>query len=179
MPVKKEPKEMSAFERRRLENIAANQALLKDISVTASKIIPAKPNKPAPSSRKRKSDAPVKQETAMPTRRSSRVAGLDADSEVLKRKYEVAAQFEAEKAKAKRTRVSGDLDLGNIAVEGKKWEGGFQGLKGLGLVRGAQPGLRTFTEDDVKNTTDKDLKALRLRINGLKLYEHWSPNGMS
>jgi hypothetical protein len=78
-------------------------------------------------------------------------------------------------------RVSGDLNLGDIQVEGRKWENGLDGLaalKGLG-VRGAQPGLRTFTDEDVKETTDKGLKDLRLRMGGLKLYEKWSVQGMS
>ena len=73
-------------------------------------------------------------------------------------------------------RVSGDLNLGDIVVEGKRWGSGIDGLKGI--VRGAEPGVRTFTEEDVKETTDQNLKDLRLRMSGLKLYEHWVPNGM-
>jgi hypothetical protein len=176
MPVKKEPGEMSAFERKRLENIAANRAILTDISVTAKKIIPDKPKPTKSAAPKRKSRSePVKRETARPTRMSSRLAGIEADNEVLKRKLEVEAESQAEAAKAKKLRVAGDLNLGDIAVEGKKWSAGLDSLKGI--VRGAEPGVRTFTEDDIKETTDKSLKELRLRMGRLKIYEHWLPNG--
>ncbi|GJN69907.1 hypothetical protein PLICBS_003959 [Purpureocillium lilacinum] len=172
MPVKKE-EGMSAFERKRLENIAANRAILTDISTTAKKIIPdKKPSKPAP--RKKRHSEPIKREPTRPTRTSSRLAGKDADSETLKRKFEVEAEHEAQNAKAKKMRVSGDLNLGDIVVEGKRWGSGIDGLKGI--VRGAEPGVRTFTEEDVKETTDQNLKDLRLRMSGLKLYEHWVPN---
>jgi hypothetical protein len=43
-------------------------------------------------------------------------------------------------------------------------------------VRGAQPHFRTFTEDDIKETTDEGLKALREKMSGLELYEGWEPN---
>ena len=43
-------------------------------------------------------------------------------------------------------------------------------------MRGAQPHFRTFTEDDIKETTDEGLKALREKMSGLELYEGWEPN---
>lgn len=182
MPPKKEPV-ISAFERKRLENIANNNAILSGISSTADKIIPTKPPPSKPRSRAapapRVKREPVKQESVQPTRRSGRLAGIGADDETLKRKLEVEAEAENEKAKAKKMRVSGDLKLGDIGVEGRKWENGVDGLsllKGLS-VRGAQPGVRTFTDDDVEATTDKGLKDLRLRMGALKLYEKWSVNG--
>jgi hypothetical protein len=183
MPPKK-AESISAFERKRLENIAANNALLRDISTTAAKIIPAP--KPLPAKRAsapRAKREPVKREPVRPTRQSSRLAGLDADAETLKRKADVAAGVEEEKARQKKQRVSGDLNLGDIKVEGRKWGGGVDGmagLKGLGLgltARGAQPGVRTFTDEDVKRTSNKDLKDLRLRMSGLELYEKWPVNG--
>lgn len=174
---------MSAFERKRLENIANNNAILKGISATADKIIP-QPAAPKPKPRtsttpRAKREVKIREQPVRATRQSSRLAGLDADSDVLKRKYEVEAEVKAEEAKAKKLRVSGDLQLGDIKVEGRKWDNGLDGLAGLkGLaVRGAQPGVRTFTEEDVKETTDKDLKNLRLRMSGLKLYEKWEVNG--
>jgi hypothetical protein len=179
MPPKKEPA-MSAFERKRLENIANNNAILSGISTTAAKIIPKPaPPKPKRISTPRAKREPVKRESPRPLRQSSRLAGLGADAEVLKRKLEVEADVEAEKAKAKKMRVSGDLNLGDIKVEGRKWEAGLDGLAGLkGLaVRGAQPGVRTFTDEDVNGTTDKGLKDLRLRMSGLKLYEKWPVQG--
>ncbi|KAF9874322.1 WD repeat-containing protein [Colletotrichum karsti] len=175
MKAKTEEKVLSAFERRRLENIAANQTILKDLANTSNKIMPDKP-KPAPRASR---SATVKKEApatpAGPTRRSARVAGLDADNETLKRKYEVELEDQAAKEKAKKTRVSGDLKLGDIAVDGKKWNHGMESLGAL-LPRGAQPGVPTFTGDDVENTSDKDLKELRQRMNGLELYEKWSPH---
>ncbi|KAK4199506.1 putative WD repeat-containing protein [Triangularia verruculosa] len=175
MPVKKDPG-MSAFERKRLENIAANNAILSGISATADKIIPSKPATP----KSRPKRAAIKRELAKPTtppatRRSTRLAGVGADDTTLKRKFEVELEAEAEKAKAKKLRVNGDLQLENISVEGRKWEGGVDGLglyKGLS-VRGAQPGVRTFDEDDVAETSDENLKELRLRMRNLKMYEKW------
>lgn len=175
MPVKAE-EGISAFERKRRENIQANSAVLTDISVTAKKVIPDRP-KPAPkvaAPRRASRREKAKAESARPTRSSSRLAGLDADDSTLKRKMAVEAETQAAEAKAKKMRVNGDLDLGDILVEGKKF-GGIDGIKGL--MRGAQPGIRTFTEDDVKETTDKELKGLRERMSGLELYEHWAPNG--
>ncbi|KAF4120932.1 WD40 repeat [Geosmithia morbida] len=167
---------ISAFERRRRANIAANREVLIDISAAAKKVIPdKKPSTPKPksssSSRRRE---PVKREYTRPTRSSSRLAGLGAEDDTLKRKLEVEAESQAAEAKAKKMRVNGDLNLGDIAVDGKKWGSGLSGIKDL--VRGAQPGVRTFTEDDVKETTDKDLKDLRSRMTDMKLYEHWAPN---
>jgi WD repeat-containing protein 76 len=183
MPPKKEAV-ISAFERKRLENIANNNAILSGISNTADKIIPkkaspAKEKSRAPA-RPRVKREPIQREAPRATRRSGRLAGIDASDETLKRKLEVEAEAETEKAKAKKMRVSGDLNLGDITVEGRKWEGGVDGLsllKGLS-VRGAQPGVRTFTDEDVEATTDKGLKDLRLRMGGLKLYEKWPVNGL-
>lgn len=166
---------MSAFERRRLENIEANKKMLNDVAVIAKKVAPTPAKRATPS--RPKTRTPVKRETARPTRQSSRLAGIDADNDTLKRKLEVEAEAVAQEAKAKKLRVNGDLSLDDIAVEGKKWVAGMNGIRGL--VRGAQPGVRTFTEEDVKETTDKGLKELRETIGDLKLYEHWAPNGKS
>lgn len=171
---------MSAFERKRLENIANNNAILSGISTTADKIIPkSAPPKPKRASTARVKREPVKREPVRATRHSSRLAGLDASSDVLQRKRQVEEEAQVEQAKAKKMRVSGDLNLGDIQVEGRKWEAGLDGLAGLkGLaVRGAQPGVRTFTDDDVDGTTDSGLKDLRLRMGGLQLYEKWPVAG--
>ncbi|TDZ59707.1 DNA damage-binding protein cmr1 [Colletotrichum trifolii] len=178
MPRKEEEKPFSAFERRRLANIAQNQSLLKDLAQTSNKLMPKPKPKPKPTPRSSRS-ASVKKEapatTAGPIRRSARVAGLDADNETLKRKFEVEAEEQAAKDKAKKQRVGGDLKLGDIAVDGKKFNHGVNGLSAL-LPRGAQPGVPTFTDDDVANTSDKDLKKLREKMNGLELYQKWAPN---
>lgn len=175
MPIKQEDdSKISAFERKRLANIQANREVLTDISATAKKVIPDKPA-PKPSKKPSRKSEPIKREPTRPTRTSSRLAGLQADDSTLKRKMEVEAEAQAETARAKNMRVSDDLNLGDIVVEGKKWGSGIDGIKGL--MRGAQPGVRTFTEDDVRETTDKELKGLRQRMSDLKLYEHWIPNG--
>ncbi|KAL3426133.1 WD domain-containing protein [Phlyctema vagabunda] len=171
--IKKEQVEMSAFERRRLENIAANQAMLKDLSTTAEKITPkAAPKLKASVPRKRAT--PVKREEPRPTRTSSRLAGIEADSETAKRKAEVELEYVKATNQAKRQRVAGDLNFSDVVVEGKKWAKGDDFL--AGVMRGAQPNRRTFTEDDIKETTDEDLKALREKMSGLELYEGYEPN---
>lgn len=171
--VKKEKPEMSAFERRRLENIAANQAMLKDLSTTAQKIIPKPPPKSKPSVT-RKRAAPAKREIPRPTRTSSRLAGIEADSETAKRKAEVELDFAKEVSQAKRQRVAGDLNINDNVVEGRKFKKDEGFLSGI--MRGAQPNLRTFTKDDIKETTDEGLKALREKMSGLELYEPYEPN---
>lgn len=164
---------MSAFERKRLENIAANQAMLKDLSASVEKIVPKPATKPkATATRKRA--APVKKEEPRPVRTSSRLAGLEADSEASKRKAEVDYEFAKVQAKAKRQRVAGDLNFDDIVVEGKKWNKDDNFLSSI--MRGAQPNVRTFTEEDVKETTDEGLKALRERMSALELYEGYEPS---
>lgn len=167
---------MSAFERRRLENRQANTELINDLSTVAKNFVPAAPT-PAPKPRPKRKEAPQPtREQPKRTRASARLAGVEADSEVKRRKFEDELEQERERQKAKKMRVSGDLALGSIGVDGVKWENDVQGLKDI--FRGAQPGFRTFTEDDVKETTDKDLKALRQRMGGLELYGKWEPNRM-
>ncbi|KAL7945033.1 WD40-repeat-containing domain protein [Trichoderma barbatum] len=173
MAPKTEGDGLSAFERRRLENIAANKALLSEISVTAKKIIPDKPASKPSAPRKKVKAEPVVREPRRGTRMSSRLAGVAADDEVLKRKLEVEAEHQAGQVKAKRLRVGDDMNLGDIVVDGKKYTSSMDGLKGI--FRGAQPGVRTFVYD-AKEATDGDLKEARQRMNGLKLYEHWIPN---
>ncbi|KAH8592263.1 WD40-repeat-containing domain protein [Bisporella sp. PMI_857] len=170
---KKEKPEMSAFERKRLENIAANQAMLKDLSTTAQKIAPKPTPKPKPTAA-RKRTAAVKKEYTEPRRTSLRRAGIEADSETAKRKAEVEEAYAKEVSAAKRQRVSGDINIKDAVAEGKKWnkDDGFLS----GIMRGAQPNLRTFGEDDIKETTDEGLKALRERMSALDLYEGFEPN---
>lgn len=173
--IKAEEATVSAFERKRLENIAANQALLKNLSTAADKILPTRAPKPKTAARApRKKATPVKRESIRPTRTSSRLAGLEADSETAKRKAEVEYEFAAVTAKAKRQRVAGDLDLSDIVVDGKKFSKSEGFL--VDIMRGAKPYERTFDEDDIKETTDKSLKELRERMSGLGLYEGYEPN---
>jgi hypothetical protein len=172
-PVKNEKPAVSAFERKRLENIASNQAILKDLTTSAEKFIPKQAPKPKPTA-PRKRTTPVKREASRPTRTSSRLAGVEADSETAKRKAEVEEEFAKETAKAKRQRVSGDINLSDVVAEGKKWSKENDFLSGV--MRGAVPNFRTFTEEDIKVTTDESLKSLRQKMSGLELYEGYEPN---
>lgn len=173
-PVKKEKPEMSAFERKRLENIAANEAMLKELSTTAEKMAPKPKPLPKPKSTTRTKSTPVKRETPRATRTSSRIAGIEADSETAKRKAEVDYEFAKEQAKAKKLRVSGDLNFSDIVVDGKSFSQDQNFLSGI--MRGAQPNVRTFDESDIKETTDEGLKALREKMSGLELYDGYEPN---
>lgn len=172
-PTKEEKPAMSAFERRRLENIAANQAMLKDLSNSAEKIIPRAVSKPPKPAAPRKKAAPVKKEAPRPTRTSSRLAGLQADSETAKRKAEEEEAFVKESVQAKKQRIAGDINLNDVA-DGKIGAKLDDFLSGV--MRGAAPNLRTFTEDDVKETTDEGLKLLREKMSSLELYDEYPPN---
>lgn len=182
MPVKKEKEPMSAFEQRRLQNIATNNEILRDLSNTASKI--AKPAAPKPQSRPRPKRQPVekreqpKRERAVATRASSRLKG-----EGVKREAEdsIPASLLPPDRPAKKARVNEDLNLGDILVEGRKFTNGVDAVTGLiSLPRlGAEPGVRTFDEDDIKETTDEDLRNLREKMNSLEMYDKWAVNGKS
>lgn len=182
MPVKKEKEPVSAFEQRRLQNIAANNEILRDLSNTASKI--AKPAAPRPQPRPRPKRQPVekreqpKREKAVATRASSRLKG-----ETPKREADdsVPASLLPPDRPAKKARVNEDLNLGDILVEGRKFTNGVDAVTGLiSLPRlGAEPGVRTFDEEDIKETTDEDLRNLREKMNSLELYDKWAVNGGS
>ncbi|CCU75793.1 unnamed protein product [Blumeria hordei] len=171
----KEIPAMSAFERKRLENIAMNQAILKDLGSNAAKIATKAASKPktkiAPA---RKTTRPTRKEEARPTRTSSRLAGLEADSEGAKRKAEVEYEFAKEQAKAKRQRVTGKLQITDMIVDGKKFNTDNKFLNII--MKGAQPNVHTFTEDYSNSTVNSDLRSLREGISGLTLYEGYEPN---
>jgi hypothetical protein len=105
----------SDFEAQRLANIAERDALLKKLTQQAhsSGLYTAKPRTTTngTSHTKRPAAKKVKRdpEPAAPRRTSSRLAGIQADSEVAKRKaddeYEAAKEVEL----AKRVRVTGEL----------------------------------------------------------------------
>lgn len=169
--------EISEFEKQRLANIAERDALLKKLTSEAqSSGLFVKPPTPAPkSSAKKKTPAKkVKKESEapVPRRTSARLAGLTADSEIAKRKAEEHYEATKRDAEAKRMRVSGDLNMGDIVVNGKAWTGIGDDV----TRKPATPYMRTFGEDDVKKTTDKELRALREKMSGLRLWEAWEPN---
>ncbi|KAA6411662.1 MAG: hypothetical protein FRX48_04943 [Lasallia pustulata] len=172
--------ELSEYEKQRQANIAERDALLKQLALDAASVglAPKGASKSKSSGtnapRKRAAAKKVKEEV-LPKRTSSRLAGLTADSELAKRKAEdeyVAAQ---ETARAKRQRVSEDLNLSDIVVAGKQWDKSENFLVDV-VSRGAKPYERTFGETEVKQTTDKELRALREKMSGLELYEGFEPN---
>lgn len=170
--------ELSEFEKQRAANIAERDALLKKLTSEAQtaglfpKPTAAPKKKPAP-----KKPKPENKEPPAPRRTSARLAGLTADSEVAKRKADQYHEQDKREEQAKRMRVSGDLNMGDIVVGGQTWDAA--GL-GADVTRGpSRPYMRTFGEEDVKKTTDKELKALRERMSGLRLWEPWEPNRMS
>ncbi|KAL8649735.1 MAG: hypothetical protein Q9210_004217 [Variospora velana] len=162
---KKESVEISEYERQRRENIAQRDKLLRQLALDASAagLGPGQKPKPAkPAQKKRPAVKKIKEEV-VPRRTSSRIAGIEADSEVAKRKAEdeyVAAQ---EAARVKRQRISGPLDLSEVQVAGKGWDTNDNSFRDV-FRRGADPGERTFGEEEVKETTDKELRALREKM---------------
>ena len=177
--------ELSDFEKQRAANIAERDALLKKLTLEAQSAglfsktslnkgsnhgAKADKKKPAAKRVKRKDEAPV------PRRTSSRLAGLTADSEIAKRKAEVEYEATKAAAQAKRMRVSGDLDLEEITVGGQKWDGTGL-LPADAVTKGiAQSYSRTFGEEEIKKTSNKELKSLREKMSGLQLWEPWEPN---
>ncbi|KAI4197669.1 MAG: hypothetical protein LQ348_002114 [Seirophora lacunosa] len=174
---KKESAEISDYERQRQENIAQRDKLLRQLALDASAAGLGPGQKPKPGRPAQKKKPPVKKikEEVVPRRTSSRIAGIEADSEVAKRKAEdeyVAAQ---QAAKVKRQRISGPLDLSEVQVAGKGWDKHDNSFQDV-TRRGADPGERTFGEEEVKKTTDKELRALREKLSGLELYDGFEPN---
>ncbi|KAL8813664.1 MAG: hypothetical protein Q9223_000285 [Gallowayella weberi] len=176
--VKKEMADISDYERQRQENIAQRDKLLKQLALDASSagLGPGQKSKPArPAASKKKPAVKRIKEEIVPRRTSSRIAGIEADSEVAKRKAEDEYVAVQEAARVKRQRISGPLDLSEVQVVGKGWDKNENFLVDV-VKRGADPNVRTFGEDEVKETTDKELRALREKMSGLELYDGFEPN---
>ncbi|GME40972.1 hypothetical protein GTA08_BOTSDO10586 [Neofusicoccum parvum] len=170
--------QLSEYELKRQEQIAKNQALLRTLQLDAQQagIAPAAAkSRSSTPAKKEKKKAAVKREKeeVVPRRTSSRLRGIVADSEVAKRKAEDEHAALQEAERAKRQRVSDDLNLSDIVVAGQHWNQSGNFLSGVGP---AKPYERTFTADNVKKTTDKELRALREKMNGLQLWEGFEPN---
>jgi WD40 repeat protein len=173
---KKNQNQVSEYERQRQEKIAKNQALLQQLQLDAQQAgVGAKP-KPKPTStagQKRKREIKKEAVEEGPRRTSSRLRGIVADSEVARQKQEEEAQAFQQQQIAKRQRVSDDIDLKNAVVNGQDWN---KAGNWLSLVGPANPGERTFDAQDIKDTSDKELKALRERMSSLQLWEGAEPN---
>ncbi|KAI8624149.1 WD repeat-containing protein [Xylariaceae sp. FL1651] len=167
------PEKLSAFEARRRENVANNAKLLKDTAEIGAKMrkAAAPPPRPAAPRKRKATEAPVRTRV-MPVRQSARLAGANAESKDSLVKLE-DIPTELKDREPKRTRTNGDLILANLQVEGQRWSS----TEALAtFVQGAQPGVRTFTEEDIKETADEKLRNLRQDLHDLTLYEGWQPN---
>ncbi|KAK6952581.1 hypothetical protein Daesc_004871 [Daldinia eschscholtzii] len=162
--------ELSSFEARRRANVVNNAKLLKDSAEVAAKMRKAAAPPPrATAPKKRRAAEPAPRTRIMPTRQSARLAGAGAEPNL---KLE-DIPTELKPPEPKRIRTSGDLQLSNLQVEGQRWSS-TNAL--ASFVQGAQPGVRTFTEDDIKDTSDGKLKDLRKEMGDLTLYDGWVPN---
>ncbi|CZT14394.1 probable WD repeat-containing protein SNOG_03055 [Ramularia collo-cygni] len=166
---------MSAYERARQEKIAQNQKLLSALQSDAAKIGISKPkaSTSASSTKRKRAAAPKvkKEEDVGPRRTSSRLKGIVADSEVARQHSEKEAEAFQEAQRVKRQRVSADIKLEDAVVNGNSWDRSW--LNGVGP---ANPGVRTFDAQDVKETSDKELKELRERMSGLELWPGAEPS---
>jgi hypothetical protein len=170
------PDKLSAFEARRRENVAKNARLLKDTAEIGARMKKAAAPPPrAAAPRKRKAAEPPVRTRVMPVRQSARLAGASANADSKDSLVKLEdIPVELKDREPKRMRTNGDLLLSNLQVEGKRWSN-TEAL--ASFVQGARPGVRTFTGDDIKETTDKKLKALRQDLEDLTLFNGWQPNG--
>ena len=190
------PEELSDFEKQRLANIAERDNLLKKLTQNAQSSGVGFPPAPRPQAKRPLNDSPSssnrskkkkpaprikseKEEELQPRRTSSRLRGIAAESEVAKRKADDEDEALMQAERAKRIRKSDAFSFGDMIVSGGKVGDGSL-VDGLGLGKGSldKSYERTFGEEDIKKTTDKDLKALREEMNGLQLWEAWEPNRM-
>lgn len=168
------PAAVSAFEARRRENVANNAKLLAESQALGAKMARAAKPPPRPAApRKRKAAEPAQRTRVMPTRQSARLSASSGDEPLTSLRTEREI-IEADRP-AKKTRMTEDITLSKVSLEGSRWTNG-DALASF-AVSGAQPGLRTFTDDDIKETPDEKLKSLRKGMAELELYDGWLPNG--
>lgn len=170
--------EVSDYEKKRQENIAKTQALLRNLEMEAAQAglgPTGKARTPTSSKPRVKKPAPkkIKEEDIGPRRTSSRLKGIEADSDRAKRKAEDEYVAIKEADRAKRQRISGAFNFSDIVVVGKGWDQSGNFMTNVGP---ANPYERTFDADDIKETTDKELRALRERMSSLQLWEDFEPN---
>lgn len=176
-PKRSQQEEPSDFEKQRLANIAERDKLLAELQVkknAAQAGLYARPAKRAAPSKPKSTPAKrIKKEDIAPRRTSSRLAGIQADSEVQREKLEKEYVEQKERDIERRKRNTDDLKLGDVTLKG-----GINGFFGSDAVLRpvAKPHERTFGEDEIKETTDKDLKELREKMSGLGIWEAWEPN---
>ncbi|KAF3013051.1 hypothetical protein E8E14_010001 [Neopestalotiopsis sp. 37M] len=166
------PGGLSAFEARRRENVANNARLLQESQAIGAKMAKAAKPPPKPATTRKRKSTPPPRTRVMPTRSSARLSatpGGDVEFESLK----TAAELVEEQRPAKRARVTEDLKLDKVTLEGSRWTNGDALAS---FAQGAQPGVRTFTDEDIKDTSDEKLKEVRKGMAELELYDGWLPN---
>lgn len=177
MPLKRAPpEEPSDFEKQRLENIAARDKLLAELEIkkNAAQVGAfAKPAKRAAPSKKSTPAKRIKKEDIEPRRTSSRLAGIQADSEVAREKEEKQYQEIKEREIERRKRRTDDLSFGDITTNGAV--NGFFGSDAV-IRPVARPNERTFGDEEIKETTDKELKSLREKMSALEVWDAFEPN---
>ena len=170
---------LSDYEIQRQENIAKNQALLKELQLNAASagVAPKKSSSRAQgnssSAKKPQPKRVKKEEEFQPRRTSSRIRGIVADSEVAKRKWEEEEVAIREEERKKKLRRSDEFKVGDAMIAGAEWNKSGNWLRD---VKPANPYERTFTEDDVSKTSDKELRSLREKLSGLRLWADYEPS---
>ena len=174
--------ELSEYEEQRRANIAERDALLRKLALDAADAglapKPAKSSTSGQKAQRKKSAVKKAKEEVVPRRTSSRLAGIEADSEKAKRKAEDDYAAAQEASRIKRQRVSGDLKLSEIVVAGQEWSKSEDFFGGV-VQRGARPYERTFGDTEVRETSDKELRRLREKMSALELYPSFEPNSTS
>ncbi|KAK0893220.1 hypothetical protein LTR02_012968 [Friedmanniomyces endolithicus] len=178
MAISKGAPSVSEYEQQRQEKIAKNQALLQQLQLDAAQTGLGPKSKPKPSSnsaaqKRKRTVTKVKEESNVPRRTSSRLQGIVADSEVARQKEVADTEAFHEEQKAKRQRMSEDINLTDAVVNGRSWNRAGNWLSTVGP---AKPGERTFSAQDVKDTSDKELREVRQRMSKLQLWEGAEPS---
>src|SRR5205807_737890 len=104
--------DFNEYERQRQENILKNKLLLQQLQldgIALSSRLKPKPKSAHKSAHRKKKESSVSTTEHVPRRQSSRIAGLPADSEKAKRRYEEESAALEQAERAKRMRVGGDI----------------------------------------------------------------------
>lgn len=116
--------ELSEFERKRQENIARNKILLGELVLTAAEtgLAPKKRKRestPSSASKKTKRSSPKPKEHVQPTRTSSRLRNIPADSEIARQRAEEERLAQQAVERAKKQRISDDVEFSALPISGK------------------------------------------------------------
>lgn len=177
MANKRKAEEVNDYEAQRQANIAKNQALFKELNLNAASAGLAPKTKASRhsngASKPRAKPKPRISQPVMPTRSSSRLMGIVADSEVARQKAEDEREHFVLEQKAKRQRMGADIKIEDAVTAGQSWT---QSGNWLRDVQPANPYERTFDLEDVKNAGTADLKDLRSKMSSLELWEDFEPS---